>query len=111
MGKVIDLEAVGDIRRRLRNLAAEKPHLFNGERFETFVDNAEGGIMDSQTDKVYTIDEAAELLKLNPMTIRREIKRGNLAAAKIGRTYRISKESLADYYRKIGGGELFQKNE
>ena len=39
----------------------------------------------------YTADELAELLKLNIMTIYRNIKAGKLKAYKIGREFRIEK--------------------
>lgn len=61
--------------------------------------------------EVYSAREAAELLGMTPVTLKREIRKGNLKAAKLARDWRISKVDLEDYYRKSGGGELFQKNE
>ena len=60
------------------------------------------------TDKqVYTVDEAAELWGMNDQTVRRWCRDGELQAAKMGRHYRISRQSLADFWRERGGGELF----
>jgi excisionase family DNA binding protein len=40
-------------------------------------------------EQVFSIEEAAQLLKVNPMTIRRMIKRNELQATQVGRQYRI----------------------
>ncbi len=39
----------------------------------------------------YLVDELAEKLRVNPMTIYRYIHAGKLSAAKIGKEYRIPK--------------------
>lgn len=41
-----------------------------------------------------TVDEAAEQLRCHPVTIRRMIRRGDLAAVKVGSVYRISADDL-----------------
>lgn len=38
---------------------------------------------------VYTTAEAAKILKLNPVTIERQIRRGELKAIKLGKEYRL----------------------
>lgn len=42
----------------------------------------------------YLVDELAEKLRVNPMTIYRYIKAGKLTASKIGKAFRISKEEF-----------------
>ncbi|PKL33089.1 MAG: hypothetical protein CVV45_09430 [Spirochaetae bacterium HGW-Spirochaetae-10] len=44
--------------------------------------------------KVYSIDEVAEILKLHPITVRRRIASGEIAAIRVGRQYRISQATL-----------------
>ena len=57
--------------------------------------------------QVYTVDEAAELLGMNDQTVRRWCRDGELEAAKMGRSYRISKPALEAFWRSRGGGKLF----
>lgn len=42
----------------------------------------------------YSVQEVAEILGLSEQTIRKLIHEGNLKAMRLGRTYRISFESL-----------------
>jgi acetyl-CoA synthetase len=49
--------------------------------------------------KVYTIEEVAELLKVNPRTINRMLERGELRGFKVGRLWRVSEEALQAYMR------------
>lgn len=42
-----------------------------------------------------TVDEAATQLRVHPETIRRMIKRGQIAAVKAGTVYRIPEDELA----------------
>jgi len=42
----------------------------------------------------YLVEELAEKLRVNPMTIYRYIKAGKLSASKIGKEYRIAKEEF-----------------
>jgi excisionase family DNA binding protein len=44
--------------------------------------------------RVYTVNEAAEILKLHPKTIRRKIKEGQINATRVGGQYRISREHI-----------------
>lgn len=49
------------------------------------------------TDKTYyTISEAADLLAIHPMTVRRMIRRGEIAFVKVGSHYRISADAIAE---------------
>ncbi len=57
-------------------------------------------------EQVYSIDEAAKLLKVNPMTIRRMIQRGEIRASKVGKQYRIPRSEIDKF---LDGGQ--QKKE
>lgn len=48
--------------------------------------------------KVYTVDELAQRLDVNPHTIYEYIKSGKLAAKRFGKQYRITQESLEAYF-------------
>ena len=48
------------------------------------------------TDQVYTVSEVAQILKLNPQTVRNWIDHGSLPALRIGRRVRIKREVLDD---------------
>ena len=41
-----------------------------------------------------TVDEAAEQLRVHPVTVRRMIRRGDLAAVRIGSVYRVDADEL-----------------
>jgi excisionase family DNA binding protein len=43
---------------------------------------------------LYTVEQAAERLKLHPKTVLRMIRDGRLKAARIGKAYRIAGEEL-----------------
>ena len=47
--------------------------------------------------KFYTIEEVADILRVNPATVRKLIESGELGATRVGRQYRISQEALDDY--------------
>ncbi len=54
--------------------------------------------MDSDRSKRYKIDEAAECLGVSPLTLRREIKRGNINCYRPGQgRYLFSAKDLTDY--------------
>lgn len=61
--------------------------------------------------QTYTLNEVAELLQCHKETVRREIRAGNLRAAKIGKEYRVSKADLEYYWSMKGGGALFEDSE
>lgn len=56
----------------------------------------------------FSLAEAAELLNCHKETLRREIRNGNLRAARIGKQYRVSKTELELYWAERGGGSLFE---
>ena len=53
----------------------------------------------------YSVEEVATILDLHPKTVRRFIREGKLKARKIGRAWKISRESFKEYAH----GELKQE--
>jgi excisionase family DNA binding protein len=51
-----------------------------------------------------TVQETAEMLRVNPMTVRRYIASGRLAAVRIGRRIRVPREALDALARPIAAG-------
>ena len=45
----------------------------------------------------YTVEEIAEILKLDAETIRRYLVKGDLKGAKIGRSWRVTKDELDQF--------------
>lgn len=52
------------------------------------------------TDKYYTIEEVAKLLKVAYLTVYRWIQSGKLTAYKAGKQYRIEKADLEKFLKK-----------
>jgi len=50
--------------------------------------------------ELFTVEETAGLLKLNPETIRRYIKKGILKAVKLERQYRITQEDIDAFLKR-----------
>lgn len=44
--------------------------------------------------------EVAEMMRVSPMTITREIRRGNLKAVMVGGQYRVPESSIRDYVQR-----------
>ena len=61
-------------------------------------------------DRGYNIRRAARVLGVCPTTLRREIKKGSIPAARIGTHYYVQGKDLAAYWKSKGGGELFCKD-
>ena len=47
-----------------------------------------------------TVEEVAAYLRVSEATVRKLIESGELKATRVGRRYRISRESLQDYERR-----------
>ena len=60
---------------------------------------------------LFTMQEAAELLRCHPETLRLEVRKGNLKAGKIGRDYRVSAKRLDEYWQARGGEPLFPQDQ
>jgi len=46
---------------------------------------------------LYTVTEAANLLKLHPKTLRRKIQHGEVGATKVGKQYRLTREQIEKF--------------
>jgi len=49
------------------------------------------------TEKYYTVDEIAGLIKIHPKTIQRYIREGRLKASKVGKSWRVSGHDLSTF--------------
>ena len=52
--------------------------------------------MTKEDMKLYTLQEVADILRINRQTLYNNIRRGKLTAAKVGKEYRISETQLQD---------------
>jgi excisionase family DNA binding protein len=52
--------------------------------------------------KVLTVEEAAAYLRVDSVTVQRELQAGRLPGNKVGRSWRLSKRALAEY---VAGGD------
>lgn len=50
--------------------------------------------------KVYTTEDALEILKVSQRTLYRYIKAGQIKAIKLGREYRITEEALKEFLER-----------
>lgn len=55
-----------------------------------------GEQMKTDQGKVYTLQEAADILRLNRQTLYNNIRKGRLNIQKLGKEYRITEEQLQD---------------
>jgi|GEM_PF-324727 len=63
---------------------------------------------------ILTIEQAAELLHLNPQVVRQYLRQGKLPGRKIGKHWRVIEEELTDFVRQggqEGSGKLSAWNE
>jgi excisionase family DNA binding protein len=51
-------------------------------------------------EKIYTVQEVANRLRIDTRTVRKWIRSGELAAIDIGREYRIRESSLQDFIQR-----------
>lgn len=49
---------------------------------------------DSEYPPVLTVAQVAELLQVNPYTVREEARRGNLPGRKVGKEWRFAKDAV-----------------
>jgi len=71
--------------------------------------------------ELLTVDEAARILRLNPITIRRYIAEGRLVGFKVGQRVRVPREALDDFarpvavrgarYRRPPAGKVFSEDD
>lgn len=50
-------------------------------------------------EQIFTVDEAANKLKVRPETVRRLLSQGRLPGNKVGRAWRIPEGALMDFLR------------
>ena len=53
-----------------------------------------------EEERVYTVEEVAKQLRVNPRTVRSWIASGELIALDVGREYRISQSDLNSFIEK-----------
>lgn len=52
-------------------------------------------------EKMVSLAEAAEIVGVHPVTLRRLIKKGELRAVRVGRQWRVSPADLAPQYQTV----------
>ena len=102
----LDFEAIQLARANLARIARENPQMIDRSRARWSEEEIAGMIVDP-TKMTYSTQEAAEILGCHEETVRREIQKGNLPAAKLGRMFVISKSDLESFYQAKGGKTLF----
>ena len=61
------------------------------------VTNTPGGLTDP---KFLTIAEVAAIMRVSKMTVYRLVHNGELAAVRVGRSFRVAEEDVNEYLRK-----------
>ncbi|MCC6446317.1 MAG: helix-turn-helix domain-containing protein [Armatimonadetes bacterium] len=56
--------------------------------------------------RVLTLNEAADMLRVNEGTLREHLKRGAVPGRKIGRQWRISEDALNDWLEGVSAGAI-----
>lgn len=56
----------------------------------------------AKDDRFLTVQEVAEQMRVSNMTVYRLIKAGELAAARVGRSYRLREVEVDSYLRRGG---------
>ncbi len=56
--------------------------------------------MENQKEEFLTVDEAAQRLKVNKVTIYRMARKGQIPAIKFGKVWRISSVKLSELFNK-----------
>lgn len=70
----------------------------------TCVDTMRGACFRRIMLTLWTIKEVANTAQVNPMTIRRAIRRGDLEAVRIGKAIRITPEALQKFLKPVAPG-------
>lgn len=91
MGEIFDEEIK---RRKKRQIRQEKEEQL-GEAFEDKSTTGEAA------KEVLNAEEAAELLEVNPYTVRQKARLGELPGRKVGKEWRFSRTALLEW---LGGG-------
>ncbi len=108
--KPIDLKAVKEADTALDRIAEEHPDLIDPTQAKWSEEEIKAMIVDP-TKQTFSVEEVAEMLQSNVETIRKHIRRGDLKAAKIGKSYAVSRPELEKYFKGKGGGKLFEDAE
>ena len=56
-------------------------------------------------EKVLTVDEVSQILRVLPKTVRSLLKEGKLPGIKVGRVWRIPEQALRAYLRRNNAAE------
>jgi excisionase family DNA binding protein len=110
--KTINISKVAEARNNLARIARDHPELTNlsGDDKSRLLEKVfEVAIDEGKT--VFQLEEVAELLGVHPESVRRWIRAGKLKAMKAGRQYLISRTDLQAFWKKGGGGSLFENKE
>lgn len=108
----IDLERERRIRRKIRSLGES---IEAADETDELADDPEGYLkrkaepMNDDQKPMYSVRDVAELFDVDPESVRRWIRSGDLQASKVGRGYRVSRADLEAFYRSKGGGNLFKE--
>jgi len=56
--------------------------------------------MEEQQQEIFTLQEAAEYLRVTKVTMRKLVAEGVIPARKVGREWRIHKDALVEWLKK-----------
>lgn len=100
----VDMVRVREIDAELAALVAKNPNIrpMNAESLAAALDPAP-----EIRQEAFKTDEAAKILGIHPERLRQLVRAGEIPAARLGKSWRISRVALADYFRRVGGGELW----
>lgn len=100
----VDMVRVREIDAELAALVAKNPNI------RPIDDAALAAALDPAPEirqEAFKTDEAAKILGIHPERLRQLVRAGEIPAARLGKSWRISRVALADYFRRVGGGELW----
>lgn len=104
----IDMEAVRRIDAEAKALAESYPNMrpMGEDDLEAALDPAPG-----VRQEAFSTVEAAKIIGLHPERLRQLVRAGELPAARMGKSWRISRVALETYFQACGGGRLFPAEE